>query len=85
MAVTIKVERFSGPLDLLLELIHNKELEVNEVSLKEVTDQFIQYLDKDYIPADELTDFLTIAVKLVLLKLAPFYPTLKQKTKKQRI
>lgn len=76
MAVTIKVERFSGPLDLLLELIHSNELEVSEISLKEVTDQFIQYLDQDYIPVAELTDFLTVAVKLVLLKTRSLLPYL---------
>ena len=76
MAVTISIKRFSGPLDLLLELIHARELEVSEISLKEVTDQFIRYLDQDHIPANELTDFLTVAVKLVLLKTRSLLPYL---------
>jgi segregation and condensation protein A len=62
-------KQFSGPLDLLLSLLAEKKLDISEVALAEVTEQFLQYIDtleqKD--PA-ELADFLVIATKLLVLK-----------------
>jgi len=40
----LKIEQFQGPLDKLLELIEEKKLEITEISLAEVTNDFLQYL-----------------------------------------
>lgn len=40
----IKIEKFEGPLDLLLQLIESQKLEITEVSLASVTDQYLEYL-----------------------------------------
>ena len=40
----IKIQKFEGPLDLLLQLIEKEELSITEVSLVAVTDQYISYL-----------------------------------------
>ena len=42
----IETEKFSGPLDLLLQLIEEKQLEITEISLAEVTDQFLEYISQ---------------------------------------
>ncbi|MEK7653208.1 MAG: ScpA family protein [Patescibacteria group bacterium] len=65
----IKTEQFSGPLDLLLQLIENQKLDISQVSLAQVTDQYLAYLDevKD-ISATELADFLVVATKLLVIK-----------------
>lgn len=65
----IEQKDFSGPLHLLLELIENKEKIITDVSLSEVTEEFLEYMDA--IPeqnTEELVDFLVIAAKLLLLK-----------------
>ena len=41
----LKLEKFSGPLEKLLELIEEQKLDVNEVSMAKVTDDFLKYLD----------------------------------------
>ena len=41
-----KLEQFSGPLDLLLSLIDEEKLNISEVSLSTVTEQFLNYLEK---------------------------------------
>lgn len=65
----IKVATFSGPLDLLLQLIERQELDISQVSLATVTDQYIATLQAmDELPVDELADFLVIAAKLLLIK-----------------
>jgi segregation and condensation protein A len=54
---------FQGPLDLLLSLIEQEELDITKISLARVTDQYLARLEilKETDP-DDLTDFLVIAV-----------------------
>ena len=60
---------FQGPLDLLLNLIEQEELDITKISLAKVTDQYLVHLEilRETDP-DELTDFLVIAAKLILIK-----------------
>ncbi len=60
---------FQGPLDLLLSLIEQEELDITKISLAQVTNQYLAYLEliKETDP-DDLTDFLVIAAKLILIK-----------------
>lgn len=65
----IKLDQFSGPLDLLLQLIEGQKLDISSIALAEVTDQYLEYLEKieDINPA-ELADFLVVATKLLVIK-----------------
>lgn len=60
---------FEGPLDLLLHLIERQELDITEVSLAQVTNQYLDYLARisERNPED-LADFLVVAAKLLLIK-----------------
>ena len=60
---------FQGPLDLLLSLIEQEELDITKISLARVTDQYLAHLDvlRETDP-DDVTDFLVIAAKLILIK-----------------
>lgn len=65
----VKVSTFDGPLDLLLQLIKQQQLDISQVSLAVVTEQYIAELQKmEELPLDELADFLVVAAKLVLIK-----------------
>ena len=46
MPFTVKTEAFNGPLDLLLELIENRKLFINDISLAKVTDDFIEHINQ---------------------------------------
>jgi len=80
MSYKVKLELFEGPLDLLLQLIEEQKLDITQVSLAQVTDQYIQQLhsavDKDKISAGDLADFLVIAAKLLLIKSKALLPYL---------
>lgn len=78
MSVTFHVERFEGPLDLLLQLVEREELDITEISLARVAEQYVERLhaNKGQIPPEELADFLVIAAKLVYLKSKLLIPTL---------
>jgi segregation and condensation protein A len=73
----IKLEKFQGPLDLLLQLIEQEELDITEVSLAQVTDQYIQYLKQvEELNPEEVADFLVVAAKLLLIKSRHLLPSL---------
>ena len=69
---------FEGPLDLLLQLIERRDLDITELSLVQVSDQFLQYVDTlksssrradaaDPV-AEQLAEFLAVGGRLMLLK-----------------
>jgi segregation and condensation protein A len=73
---TVRLSNFEGPFDLLLQLISQHELDVTEVALHQVTDDFIAHLRQagDDWSLDETTEFLVIAATLLDLKAARLLP-----------
>ncbi|RSN52421.1 segregation/condensation protein A [Amycolatopsis sp. WAC 04182] len=72
----VNLSNFQGPFDLLLQLISQHQLDVTEVALHQVTDDFIAYtraLGTEW-NLDETTEFLVIAATLLDLKAARLLP-----------
>jgi len=72
----VALSNFEGPFDLLLSLIAKHELDITEVSLSAVTDEFISYL-RGLDSAEELdraSEFLVVAATLLDLKVAGLLP-----------
>jgi len=71
----IDTEVYSGPLDLLLQLIEKAELDITRLALAQVTDQYLEYMHHLEIQdAAEVSAFLVIAAKLVQIKSAALLP-----------
>jgi segregation and condensation protein A len=73
---SVSLSNFSGPFDLLLSLISKHEMDITEVSLSRVTDEFIAYL-RGLDSAEELdqaSEFLVVAATLLDLKVAGLLP-----------
>ncbi len=69
MRATIQLEKFSGPLDLLLSLVNDKQMDITELALSEITEQYLLYLDKlEKNRVEELADFLVVGTRLLYLK-----------------
>lgn len=74
---TVKTRVFEGPLDLLLELVSQRKLFVNDVSLAEVTDDFIRYIDEHQdFPINQSAEFILVASTLMLIKSRSLLPSL---------
>lgn len=73
---TLVLNNFEGPFDLLLHLISSKKLDVTDVALAEVTDEFIAYTRAlgQSVGLDEVTEFILIAATLLDLKAARLLP-----------
>jgi segregation and condensation protein A len=73
----VRLSNFEGPFDLLLQLIFAHRLDVTEVALHRVTDDFIGYTKAigSHLGLDETTTFLVIAATLLDLKAARLLPS----------
>ena len=71
----VQLPTFEGPLDLLLHLIEQQELDITTISLAQVTDQYLAYLRvvQDIHP-DDLAGFMTVAARLLLIKSRALLP-----------
>lgn len=73
----VKIENFEGPLDLLLSLIEKRKLPINDISLAEVTDDYISHIEtQSEFPLSQTANFILIASTLLLIKSKSLLPTL---------
>lgn len=73
----VKVQQFEGPLDLLLSLIEEQKLNITDIALAEVTEQFLSYVKElEQIEPTSLADYLNIAAKLLVIKSKAILPSL---------
>jgi segregation and condensation protein A len=73
----VHLDVFEGPFDLLLALISKHKLDITEVALSQVTDEFIAYISErsDRWDLDQVSYFLVVAATLLDLKAARLLPT----------
>jgi segregation and condensation protein A len=72
----VDLEQFSGPLDLLLHLLRQEELEVGEIQVAAVCDRYLSYLhDLERIDIDAAGEFLVMASTLMRLKSRSMLPS----------
>lgn len=73
---TVRLTNFEGPFDLLLQLIGKHKLDVTEIALSVVTDEFIAHLRAlgDQLDLDQASEFLVVAATLLDLKAARLLP-----------
>lgn len=72
----VQLEEWQGPLDLLLQLIEQQEMDITKISLSNVADQFITYMNSRSLQLEETADFLVVAAKLIYIKSKALLPTL---------
>ncbi|MCP4681646.1 MAG: segregation/condensation protein A [Desulfobacterales bacterium] len=69
MDYEVKLEIFEGPMDLLLHLIHKNELDIFDIPIATITDQYLGYLDMmKALNIDVAGDFLVMAATLIHIK-----------------
>ncbi|WP_178022716.1 ScpA family protein [uncultured Paenibacillus sp.] len=73
--VTYKLETFEGPLDLLLHLIDKAEIDIHQISISEITDQYLEYLqDMQELELEITSEFLVMAATLLSIKSKQLLP-----------
>ncbi|KPJ87008.1 MAG: hypothetical protein AMS17_09875 [Spirochaetes bacterium DG_61] len=71
----VKVEKFEGPFDLLLYLVKNSKISINDLSISEITEQFLHYIDKSTeMNMETASSFILTASILLYLKSKTLLP-----------
>jgi segregation and condensation protein A len=74
---TIRTPSFEGPFELVLELIEKRKLSVSELSLAQVTDDYIQHVrGQASFPMEDAAEFIGVAATLLLIKSKSLIPEL---------
>ena len=75
MAYQVKLQVFEGPFDLLLHLIAKRELDIYEVSLASITEEYLDYIrSMQDLDLEVATEFLIVAATLIEIKAARLLP-----------
>lgn len=73
--VKLRLENFEGPFDLLLALLDKKKLEITEISINEIADQYIDYISRaGGFDLDAASEFLIMGVTLIHMKSRKLLP-----------
>lgn len=76
---TTVLNGFEGPLDLLLYLINKEEIEIKDVFVSEVTEQFLDYMKGlPYLDVDKVSEYLNIAATILKIKAQYLVPNLEE-------
>src|SRR5947208_9762176 len=70
----VRTPAFDGPIELLLTLAQRAEVDLKAVSLASLTDDYLQAIEREAPPLDQLAAFLVIGARLVQLKAACLMP-----------
>jgi segregation and condensation protein A len=74
---TVATSAFEGPLEALLNMIEDRKMSISDVSLAEVTDAYLSYVEKlPELPLGETAQFILVASTLLLIKSRALLPTM---------
>lgn len=75
MHYEIKINEFEGPLDLLLHLVKKMDIDIYDINLVEITDQYLDYINKmEELNLDIASEYLVVAAELIELKSKSLLP-----------
>lgn len=78
----IKIENFEGPLDLLCHLIDKNKMDIYDIKISEITDQYIAYLNEmERMNLEIASEFLVMASTLIYLKSKGLLPKQEEEEK----
>ncbi len=71
----IKLDQFEGPLDLLLHLIKKSKINIEDIFVSQITEQYLEYMaELDELDMEKASDFLTMAATLIYIKSRTLVP-----------
>ena len=74
---TIKMENFEGPLDLLCHLIEKNKMDICDIKIVEITDQYMEYIKQmEKMNLEVTSEFIVMAAKLIYLKSKSLLPSI---------
>ena len=79
MAYAVSLKQFDGPLDLLLTLIREAKIDIKEIFVSQITEQYLEYMrGVDELDMDSASEFLEMAATLLEIKSRALVPNIKK-------
>lgn len=76
---SVKIDEFEGPLDLLLHLIKQSNIDIYDISITEITNQYLNYINKmQELNIDVASSYLVMAAELMVMKSKSLLPNNKE-------
>lgn len=86
MSIDVKLQVFEGPLDLLLHLIEKNQVNIYDIPIVTITEQYLEYLgEMQRQDLDVMSEFLVMAATLINIKAKMLRQRRKRKKKRKRI
>ncbi len=77
--LTYKLELFEGPLELLLSLVNKNKMDINDIQISVICDQYMEYIEQaQNMDMDLASEFIVMASELMLIKSRMLLPKLKE-------
>ncbi len=74
--MNIQIKEFSGPLDLLLQLIRREEMDIFDIDIHKITEQYLTFIEQNSITdLDSAGDFIRMAALLIYIKSKSLFPS----------
>lgn len=84
MDILFKLETFEGPLDLLLYLVQKKQIDIRQLSISQLADEFLYYINQmEEFNLNVTSEFISTAAYLLELKSKSLIPSLSDKERKE--
>lgn len=84
MDINVKLESFEGPMDLLLSLIEKNKIDIYDIPIALITDQYMDYLDSmDAEKMENMSEFIVMASKLLKIKSRMLLPRLDEEDEEE--
>ena len=82
-ALKLDITNFSGPLDLLLALVKENKIEIKDIFVSQVTEQFLQYMDQvSKLDVDQASEYMAMSATLLEIKSRALLPVINGKRSK---
>ncbi len=84
MAISVKLQTFQGPLDLLLHLISKNKVSITDIPIASITDQYLEYLSHmEREDLDVMSEFLVMAATLLQIKARMLLPVPEEESEEE--
>jgi ScpA/B protein. len=85
MSIPVKLEAFEGPLDLLLHLIDKNKINIYDIPIVEITDQYLDYINNmENKDLEVMSEFLVMAATLINIKSRMLLPVQKESDEEEQ-
>lgn len=74
--IEVNIEKYEGPMDLLLKLIEKNKINIYDIPIKEITEQYISHIEKISTDAKNIAEFIVMASTLLEIKSKLLIPDL---------